>query len=308
MKHNKVGGSMNKILESRFRRWRGESLYPGRLLPNLMAGVLVGIEEIIFAISIGSLVFSGDLLPYLPYGIGIALVTAAVLMISISLLSSLKGVIGSLQDSPSVIIAVIVASLVAGLTATSAEVKLATVVVVIAITSFLTGLFLLGLGYFKLGGLVRFIPYPVIGGFLAGTGWLLTRGSIGVMADYSLTLSNIEVLLQPDQLIQWLPGVLFAFVLLISLHRISHYLIMPSILISAILVFYLGLLVTDTSLNEAIERGLLLGDTLREVNWQPLHFSSLLVANWSAILGQVGNIAIILILSVIGLLIKNFCA
>jgi SulP family sulfate permease len=270
-----------------------------------MAGLLVGIEEIIFAISIGSLVFSGELLPYLPHGIGIALVTAAVLMISISMLSSIKSVIGSLQDSPSVIIAIMVASLAAGLSAASLELKFATVVVIIAITSLLTGLLLLAVGYFKLGGLFRFIPYPVIGGFLAGTGWLLVRGSFRSMADFSLSLSNVQALLQPDQLIVWLPGLIFAFILFLGLHRSDNLLTMPAILFSAILIFYLALFVTGTSINETLQRGLLLGDSLGEANWQLIHFSSLKVASWPAILGQAGNVAIILILSVIGLLINT---
>jgi hypothetical protein len=134
---------MLKMPERGFISSLGDSLNLGRLLPNTMAGLLVGIGEIIFAISIGSLIFSGELLPVLPYGIGIALVTAGVTMISIALLSSIKGVIGSLQDSTSVILALIVASLVAGLTATSVEIKIATVVVIIAIPS--------GFGLFQAG-------------------------------------------------------------------------------------------------------------------------------------------------------------
>ena len=295
---------MLKMPERGFISSLGDSLNLGRLLPNTMAGLLVGIGEIIFAISIGSLIFSGELLPVLPYGIGIALVTAGVTMISIALLSSIKGVIGSLQDSTSVILALIVASLVAGLTATSVEIKIATVVVIIAITSLLTGLSLLVLGYFKLGGLVRFIPYPVVGGFLAGTGWLLVQGSIGVMADYPLSLSNLDALTQPDQISLWLPGVIFAFVLFFCVHRYNHLMIMPSILIGAILLFYLLMLMTGTSVDEAIQHGFLLGDTLRELHWQPLHLRSLLVADWSAILGQMGNIAIILILSAMALLMN----
>jgi SulP family sulfate permease len=295
---------MLKMPERGFISSLGDSLNLGRLLPSTMAGLLVGIGEIIFAISIGSLIFSGELLPVLPYGIGIALVTAGVTMISIALLSSIKGVVGSLQDSTSVILALIVASLVAGLTATSVEIKIATVVVIIAITSLLTGLSLLVLGYFKLGGLVRFIPYPVVGGFLAGTGWLLVQGSIGVMADYPLSLSNLDALTQPDQISLWLPGVIFAFVLFFCVHRYNHLMIMPSILIGAILLFYLLMLMTGTSVDEAIQHGFLLGDTLRELHWQPLHLRSLLVADWSAILGQMGNIAIILILSAIALLMN----
>ena len=43
--------------------------------------------------------------------------------------------------------------------------------VTIALTSILVGIFFFILGSLKLGKLVRFIPYPVVGGFLAGTGW-----------------------------------------------------------------------------------------------------------------------------------------
>ena len=35
------------------------------------------------------------------------------------------------------------------------------------------------LGVFRLGNLVRFVPFPVVGGFLAGTGWLLVKGGLG---------------------------------------------------------------------------------------------------------------------------------
>jgi SulP family sulfate permease len=277
----------------------------GRFLPNILAGILVGIEEIIFAISIGTLVFSGELSPYLPHGIGIALITAVVLMISIGALSSINNVIGSLQDSPSVIMAIIVASLATGLSASTLDIKFATVIVMIAVTSLITGFLMLAVGYFKLSGLVRFIPYPVIGGFLAGTGWMLVRGSFRSMADYSLNFENIPLLLQPDQLITWVPGVIFAIVLFVGLHRIDHVLVMPVILISALLIFYILLLVTGISIYEAGQFGLLLGDSLAEADWQLIHFQSLMVADWSAIFGQAGNVGIILILSVIGLLINT---
>jgi SulP family sulfate permease len=80
-----------------------------RLLTGLTSGVLIAINEIIFALSVGSLISSGDLSPYLSYGIGIALVTTTITLIGISLGSSVQGLTGSLQDSVSVILAVIAA-------------------------------------------------------------------------------------------------------------------------------------------------------------------------------------------------------
>jgi SulP family sulfate permease len=193
--------------------WVREETQSNRLLPGLTSGALLGATEAIFSLSLGSLVFSGELSPYLPYGIGIALVTSIIMLVTISLTSRVEGVIGSTQDSTTVILGVIAATLVARLSVAPPEEMLTTILVAIAVTTLLTGVFYLALGFFKLGKLVRFIPYPVVGGFLAGTGWLLLQGSFGVMADFSLTFQNIPALLEPDQLILWVPGVLFALIL-----------------------------------------------------------------------------------------------
>jgi SulP family sulfate permease len=65
------------------------------LLPSLTSGTLMGIKEVIFALSVGSLLFSGELAPYVSYGIGIALVTQIIMLIGIALGSSVPGVLGS---------------------------------------------------------------------------------------------------------------------------------------------------------------------------------------------------------------------
>jgi SulP family sulfate permease len=295
---------MIQVATQRFLHWVQDEFQSDRLVPGLTAGVLMGITEVIVALSLSSLIFSGELAPNLSYGIGMALVTGSVLLIATALSSSVPAVIGSAQDTSSVVLAATAAALVGALSTAGMEERLATVLVAIAATTLLTGLFFLALGYFKLGGLVRYIPYPVVGGFIAGSGWLLLTGSFSVMADYSLTLANLPLLLQPDQLILWVPGVLLALILFFGLRRINHSLAMPGILIGAIIVFYLVLLVTGTSVDEAIDHGLLLGEVSGDAIWQPLAVKNLLAANWTAILGQSGNIAIVLILSVVSLLLN----
>jgi len=281
-----------------------DACLPNKLLPCLTTGVLMGVTEVIFALSVGSLIFSGELAPYLPYGIGMVLLTSAIMLVGVSLGSSAAGVTGTLQDSPSVILAVMATALVDALPVARVEDKLATVLVAIALTALLTGLFFLVLGSFKLGGLVRFLPYPVVGGFLAGTGWLLVQGSFGVVAGAPLTLAHLPTLLQSAALILWAPGVLFALVLFLGLRRIHHFLTMPAVLVVAFVLFYLALLLTGTSVSEAINRGLLLGEVSGQVSWRPLFSESLLTADWAAVLGQGGNIAVVLILSVVGLLLN----
>lgn len=52
-----------------------------------------------------------------------------------------------------------------------------------------TALFALGWG--RLGKLVRFVPYPVMAGFLASTGWLIITGGLRLASDVPLTLSSV---------------------------------------------------------------------------------------------------------------------
>jgi sulfate permease, SulP family len=264
----------------------------------------MGITEVMFALSLGSLVFSGELAPFLPYGIGLALFTAAAMMIGVSLTSSVPGVISSTQDSPSVILAVMATGLVGTLSAASAAAKLNTVLAAIAVTTLLTGIFFLALGFFKLGGLVRFIPYPVVGGFLAGTGWLLVQGSFGVMASYSLTMTNIPALLQADQLILWVPGVAVALILFFGLRRFRHFLAMPVILLGLIIAFYLALLISGTTVQLAIRQGLLLGTASGQAAWQPFMLQNVSAVSWAAVMGQSGNIAITMVLTLVSLLLN----
>ena len=289
--------------EKAFRRLR-EVFKPERLLPGLIAGVLIGFSEIIDDISFGSLIFSGELARFLSFGIGIALATSTILMIVTSLTSSIPGMISGTQDSSSVILSVVAAGLVATIATSSMEVKLATVLIAITLSTLLTGMFMLVVGKFKLGGLVRFIPYPVMGGFLAGTGWLLLRASFGVMTGLPLTIQNIPALLQSSRLLIWVPGIIIAFIMFFSQKRFRHALIMPGILFGSIVLFFVILWLAGISVEEATRQGLVVGAVSGNITWQPLVLKNLLNANWPAIFGQASNIATILVLAVICLLMN----
>ena len=271
------------------------------LVPNLTAGLVLGFSEVIFSVSIASLIFSGPLQAYLPRGITMVLMTSAVSILCTALLASLEGVISGIQDNPSVLLAVAVASLVSVVGA--GPQLLPTVIALILTTTLLTGGFLLLLGYFRLGGLMRYIPYPVIGGFLAGVGWLLVRGSISATAEYPLSLDTLPALFQPDQLIRWVPGVAFGLALFVGVRRIKHYLAMPGILLAGLVAFSLSILVSGLSLEEAAARGLVLGQMGVNAVWQPVHVQELAQANWGAVVAQAGNIGAIVILASLTLLL-----
>ena len=303
---------MGRTVPSKLTAWLRAELGSGVWIPGLTAGALISLMAVFFALSIGSLIFSGDLAPYLANGLGIALVTQTIVLIVISLGSSVAGVTGSLQDTCGVILAAMAAALFGSLEAAGAEERLATVLVAIAVTTVLTGAFLWAVGFFRLGGLVRYVPYPVVGGFLAGSGWLLVRGSLSVMAGVPFTYEGLQAALQPERLVLWLPGALLAVVLLVAARRFRHFLVGPAILVGAFALFYLILPIVGLSVDEAAARGLLLAApspapeaaAAVKLTWQSPVPALLAAVNWPAILGQAGNIAIVLVLAVVSLLLN----
>ena len=80
-----------------------------------------------------------------------------------------------------------------------------------ALSASLSGILLLGLGLARAGGAIRFIPYPVIGGFLGATGCLMMSGAVRVITDHGLLLSNLDALIEPVSLAKLLPACIVAW-------------------------------------------------------------------------------------------------
>ncbi len=87
------------------------------------------------------------------------------------------------------------------------------------VVTVLCGVVFLVLGVLRLANLVRFVPYPVVGGFLAGTGWLLLKGGIYVASGVVPYLNTIRDLTQSSVLQLWLPAVAFGTVMLLAVFR-----------------------------------------------------------------------------------------
>lgn len=282
-----------------------QEVRPSRLIPSLTAALVTGVIEIIYCISFAPLIFSGELAPYLTTGIGLTLFTSMTVNFVIALASPFAGMLGGIQDAPTILLGVTAAPVAARFSAAAPQqAVLPTLIVTLAFTSVLTGLCCFLLGRFKLANLVRFIPYPVVGGFLAGTSWLVAVGSLGFMTDLSLSLAELPQLLQPQALLQWLPGACFAILLLVLLRRYDHFLLIPGLVASAILLFYTVLFVTRTSIAQAQAFGLLLASLPSGHLWHPLPVSTLAQADWSLILSQLGQIGAVILVTVISILLN----
>jgi len=257
---------------------------------------------VIYSISIATLIFAGSLAPFLSIGIGLVFLTAIVATILISFTNSSPGVISDPQDAPAIILAMMAGEIAAQFPNDVAA-SLPTIIMAIAVTTVGVGAVYLLLGTFNLGNLVRFMPYPVIGGFLGGTGYLLAQGAFNVMTDQFFGLKQLPSLLQPELLVRWLPGLILALSLLILLRRYSSPFIMPGVFAGFTGLFYGGLWLTQTSMSQARAAGLLLEKFPEGGLWRPLHWSMIDQVNWPLIGGQVGNMVTIALLSVVSLLL-----
>jgi SulP family sulfate permease len=273
------------------------------LIPAAVVGLTAGVIAVIRAISYSAIIFSGDLESLSAVGIGLALFSALVLGIWMALASTFPGTVAGAQAEPAVVLALIVTSVIGAGGIATAEGAVAAILAIVAVSSLLTGLCFLLLGAFRLGNLIRFIPYPVIGGFLAGIGWLLISGSFTTMTLKPLTLENLPYLAQGEMIAKWLPGVAFAFVLWGLQRRLRHYLTMPSVVFGAIALFYLGAWLGGASIADLRAGGFLLGPFPAGGLWQPLTPALFAEVDWLAILAEIPAFGSVLIISVISFLL-----
>ncbi|HMP39194.1 MAG TPA: SulP family inorganic anion transporter [Roseiflexaceae bacterium] len=279
---------------------------PSQLLAVLAAGLVVGISTASIVISFAVLIFSGELAGFVSRGIGLFLFGSLIATIITGLASSYAGMISINQDVPAAIIAVMATGIVGSMaSAATPDAIYLSVVAAIIITSLLTGLVFILQGYFKLGALFRFLPYPVVGGFLAGTGWLLVSGGMTVMTGPLAGSGQLAALVEPDMLIRWLPGAAFAVAMLMIVQRFNHFLIMPGMILGAAGLFHLFVWLLDIPIGHIRDQGWLLGPFPAGGLWQPFPPSAVFHVAWPAIFAQAGNIAAILTVSTIALLLNT---
>jgi len=224
---------------------------------DAVAGSISGVVQIAYCVSFAALIFTGDLADGFSLGLAGLIMGTVVTCIVIALTSTFAPVIGG-PDSPAVaVMSVLASSIAAGLAAKGAsnDQIIINILVALSVSTLLTGVLLYGVGALKLGQWLRFIPYPVIGGFLAASGILLITGGIEVVTQTNLTLSPSSWHILYSQLYgpQILIGALFAIAIPLLGRWVPDYLALPIAFFAFLLVLDVTLfgIVTDEPLRNA---------------------------------------------------------
>lgn len=277
----------------------------GGVMTALPAAAMTSFLAIIACISYPAVVFSGELEPLLPAGIGIAFLSAAILGLVIAATSTYPGSIAYAQSEPAVILGIIAASMATRLReAGRPEQILPTILAAIAIGSLLCGSFVVFLGTFRLGNLIRYIPFPVMGGFLAGIGWLLGKAALSSMAGVRMLPANALDFLGPELAAKWLPGVVAGAVLWILQRYRRSAANMAAVLGGLTLLFWVVAWSTGQSPEALRASGWLLGPFPEAGLWtwrQPL--DTVMGAGWSIFPGFLAEYATLMVLTATALLL-----
>lgn len=272
----------------------------------LVAGIVTGLVVSILSLSFAVLIFSGNLSRHVGTAIGMVLFTAVVVGALVAVFGSFGGTIAYPQDKIAPILALLASLTAADMPArTDPEIVFVTVASALMLTTALTGGLLFALGYFRLGALIRFIPYPVIGGFLAGTGWLLVKGAVKVMVGHAPSFETIPELFTAAELVRWGPGAAFAVLLVVGMRRWKHVMTLPALLAGGIVFFHLVAWASGMGLAELERQDYLLGHFPAATGWRPDVALMALDADWPVIVEQAGSMATILLISAIGVLLNS---
>ncbi|MDE2638319.1 MAG: SulP family inorganic anion transporter [Chloroflexota bacterium] len=246
------------------------------ILRSVLASAIIWLLMASAMPSYAGLIFQGKLSGYFAAGLAIVLVSEIVVVLVTSLFSSDHATQVVPQSPTAVIQGLIAASAVDALPAELPPEELfATVLLVIVLSSILAGIFLALLGMVRAGGLIRYIPYPIVGGFMAGLGWLIFDAGFRVLVGLRLNMlvgfrqdpASLPILLESGVASRWLPAIVFAFCLLGLRARIKSTLVMPAAIIASLILFYLWAYLIVGDVSRVVDEGWLLPNVSDALNW-----------------------------------------
>lgn len=274
-------------------------------LTDVFAGAICSVLSIAYCLSYAALIFTGPLEHLLSYGIAVTFLSAVVGGSIVALRSSLPFAIAGPDSSISVVLAALVASVVQRIIASGSTNLLEPTLIAMSLATALTGLLLCVLGFTPAGRAIRFVPYPVIGGFLGATGWLLVTGAIQVVTNQRPTLANIGTFLDRGIGGKLAAGAAVAVTLHLLLRRFKSPLILPGVLLAAFAVTHVVLLSAGTTLAEAQTSGWMFHPQPAATLTVPWKLEALHSFSWASLPSLSGDLLAVMFVTVANFLLNT---
>jgi SulP family sulfate permease len=276
-----------------------------KLIPSLITSSVVAMMTVVLSLSFVSLIFVEPINDFIGEGTNLMLLMAVILGVFMAIFSSYPGTIAIPQDRVAPVVALMATLIIHDMPGASPDTIGITVLAAIASSTIIVGLVLWVLGVYKLGNIVRFTPYPVIGGFLAGSGWLLVTGSFRVISGEPFSLVGVKEMIYSGLIAQWIPCAAFGIIAYFAVRFFRHYLTLPALVFLSLVGFYAWLSFNHHSPGEARAHGWILG-AQPDTGLTHLHtFPSLLGADWGVIFDQYSSLIALLLTSIVSILLNT---
>lgn len=267
------------------------AVQPAALLRSAIASATIWLLMASAMPSYARLVFQERLADYFAAGLGIVLVSQIVTLVITAIFSSDHATLVIPQSPTAVIQGMIAGSVMAAAPPDMPPDELfALVHVMILLSALLTGGFLALLGMVKAGGLIRYMPYPIVGGFMAGLGWLILNAGFSVMTDLRLNAASLPLLLEGDALARWLPAAAFALSILFLQARAKSVAVMPGVIIASFSLFYIWAYFFVGDVDVLTEAGWFLPEVSGVIRWQLPDFAAIARLDLNLIAASAGDV------------------
>lgn len=290
-----------RALASELRSDAGSAMLPNALSTGLVIAVIVLVGET----SIASIIFSGSLSSLVPRGTGAILFGTLVMCFLTALACTYKGTISVPHFAPAAVLVTVGAAVAAVMVSASSEAVFATMIVIVGLSTLATAICYLLIGHFRLAHLFRFMPYPLVDGFLAGVGWFLAKSSVAVASGVTMTWETLPTLAEIETIQKWAPGVFYGVLLLVVVKVRPHYLILPGSAVLAVGICHATLFALDIPLAEATAAGILFAGLPAGSAWPPIGLDDLALVDWGVVTSQLPGIFAVMLVALISLV---FCA
>jgi SulP family sulfate permease len=225
-------------------------------LNDVLGGSAASVLSVTFGLSYALLIFAGPLAPYLSYGVAATFVSSAVLASVVALGSSLPFAVAGPESSTAAMTGILASSLVERIAVVDPSAPLlAPVLITLGLASIATGIVLCGFGMTRMGRAIRYVPYPVVGGFLGATGCLILLGAIRVITGHRLQLTTLDQFANLLTLSEMAAACAMALVLYLTWHRSRSPFGLPAILIGGVIFAHIAFWLAGISLAEAQASG-----------------------------------------------------
>ena len=225
-------------------------------LKDVLGGSAASVLTVTFGLSYALLIFAGPLAPYLSYGVAVTFISSAVLAAVIGVGSSLPFAVAGPESSTAAMTGILASSMVERIIAADPSAPLlAPVLLTLALASVATGIVLCGFGMSRMGRAIRYVPYPVVGGFLGATGCLILLGAVRVVTGQRLQLATLGRFGNILTLSELAAACAMAIVLYLTWHRSRSLFGLPAILVGGVIAAHIVFWLAGISLAQAQAAG-----------------------------------------------------